>query len=93
MFPNEPLVRVRGTLMEAQFVESMLLNFMNFQSLIATKTARVVTPPAERPVHGVRPAAGPRAIDGALSASRAAYIGGRLVHLEYPGGRKCTASR
>ncbi len=75
VFPNEPLLRVRGILMEAQIVESMLLNFINFQSLIATKTARIVSIAGDRPVmeFGLRRAQG---IDGALSAARAAFIGG-----------------
>ena len=42
VFPGQPLIRVHGSLMETQLVESMLLNFINFQSLIATKTARIV---------------------------------------------------
>lgn len=73
--PNEPLVRVRGLLMEAQVVESLLLNFVNFQSLIATKTARIVSIAGNGPVmeFGLRRAQG---TDGALSASRAAFIGG-----------------
>ncbi len=75
VFPNEPLLRVRGILMEAQMVESMLLNFINFQSLIATKTARIVSIAGERPVmeFGLRRAQG---TDGALAAARAAFIGG-----------------
>jgi nicotinate phosphoribosyltransferase len=75
VFPNEPLVRVKGTLMEVQFVESMLLNYVNFQTLVATKTSRVVGAAGGMPVmeFGLRRAQG---VDGALSASRAAYIGG-----------------
>jgi nicotinate phosphoribosyltransferase len=75
VFPNEPLLRVRGNLMEAQLVESILLNFINFQSLIATKTARIVSIAGNRPVmeFGLRRAQG---TDGALSAARAAFIGG-----------------
>jgi len=42
VFPQEPLVRVTGPILEAQFVETALLNMINFQSLIATKAARVV---------------------------------------------------
>ncbi|MBN2159092.1 MAG: nicotinate phosphoribosyltransferase [Spirochaetes bacterium] len=75
VFPNEPLVRVHGSLMEAQLVESMLLNFINFQSIIATKTARIAAVAGDRPVmeFGLRRAQG---VDGALSAARAAFIGG-----------------
>ena len=75
VFPNEPLMRVSGNLMETQFVESIVLNFVNFQTLIATKTARIVDIACDKPVleFGLRRAQG---VDGAISATRAAYIGG-----------------
>lgn len=75
VFPHEPLVRVRGPILEAQIVETALLNLINFQTLIATKAARVVLAAGGDPVldFGLRRAQG---IDGALAASRAAYIGG-----------------
>ena len=75
VFPQEPLVRVRGSILEAQLVETALLNLLNFQSLIATKAARVCYAAQGDPVieFGLRRAQG---IDGALTASRAAYIGG-----------------
>lgn len=75
VFPHEPLVRVRGPLIEAQLVESALLNFINFQTLIATKAARVCQAARGRPVleFGLRRAQG---IDGALTVARAAYAGG-----------------
>ncbi len=75
VFPNEPLLRVRGNLMEAQMIESVVLNCVNFQSLIATKTARIVSVAGEKPVmeFGLRRAQG---TDGALAAARAAFIGG-----------------
>ena len=75
VFPHEPLVRVRGPIVQAQLVESALLNVINFQSLIATKAARVVYAAKGDAVidFGLRRAQG---IDGASSASRAAYIGG-----------------
>lgn len=75
VFPNEPIVRVHGNLIEAQIIEGLLLNVINYQSLIATKTARVYLATQQSRVveFGMRRAHG---IDGALSASRAAYIGG-----------------
>lgn len=75
VFPHEPVVQVQGTLMEAQFLETALLNFLNYQTLIATKAARVCQAAEGQPVleFGLRRAHGP---DGGLSGSRAAYIGG-----------------
>lgn len=75
VFPHEPLIRVTAPLPEAQLIETTLLNLMNFQTLIATKGARVRWAAQGDPVvdFGLRRAHGP---DGALMASRAAYIGG-----------------
>jgi len=75
VFPQEPIVRVTAPPPEAQFIETALLNFLNYQTLIATKAARVRIVAGEDPVieFGVRRAQGP---DGGLSASRAAFIGG-----------------
>ena len=75
VFPHEPLIRVHATLMEAQLIESVLLNIVNFQTLIATKTARIYLAANHGRVaeFGLRRAQG---VDGAVSASRAAFIGG-----------------
>jgi nicotinate phosphoribosyltransferase len=75
VFPNEPLVRVRGPFLQAQLVETTLLNLINFQTLIATKAARVVHAAEGDEVieFGLRRAQGP---DGGVGASRAAWIGG-----------------
>lgn len=75
VFPQEPLVRVRGPILQAQIVETALLNFLNFQSLIATKAARICLATGGEPVFefGLRRAQG---VNGGLTASRAAYVGG-----------------
>ena len=75
VFPQEPLVRVRGPLLTCQLLETPLLTIINFQTLIATKAARVCLAALGEPVleFGLRRAQG---MDGGLSASRAAYVGG-----------------
>lgn len=75
VFPNEPLLRVHASLIEAALIEGLVLNTVNFQSLVATKAARVCLASKGGTVmeFGMRRAQG---FDGAMSASRAAYIGG-----------------
>ncbi|MDX1649954.1 MAG: nicotinate phosphoribosyltransferase [Myxococcota bacterium] len=75
VFPNEPMVRVRGPLMQAQFLETTLLTLMNFETLIATKASRVVRAAGGDAVleFGLRRAQGP---DGGVSEARAALVGG-----------------
>ena len=77
IFPNEPIIRVTAPLPEAQFIESALLNIVNFQTLIATKSARVCIAAEGDPVveFGLRRAHGP---DAALGAARASFIGGAI---------------
>jgi nicotinate phosphoribosyltransferase len=78
LFPGEPLVRVHTSLIEAQLIEGILLNTLNFQTLIATKAARMTEASGRGTImeFGLRRAQGE---DGALSASRAAFIGGCKV--------------
>lgn len=75
IFPQEPIVRIHANLIEAQILEGVILNQINFQSLIATKTARIWLASKKAPImeFGLRRAQG---YDGAMSATRAAYIGG-----------------
>lgn len=75
IFPGEPIVKVKGPVIQAQFVETMVLLTINHQSLIATKANRVVRAAQGRAVmeFGSRRAQG---FDGAIYGARAAYIGG-----------------
>ncbi|MBQ6907305.1 MAG: nicotinate phosphoribosyltransferase, partial [Clostridia bacterium] len=75
IFPQEPIVTVRGPIVQAQFLETMILLTINHQSLIATKANRIVRAAAGRPVmeFGSRRAQG---ADAAILGARAAYIGG-----------------
>lgn len=75
VFPYEPLARVRGPVLQCQLLETALLNILNFETLIATKAARVCMAAQWEPVleFGLRRAQG---IDGGVTASRAAYVGG-----------------
>ncbi|WP_438448045.1 nicotinate phosphoribosyltransferase [Gorillibacterium sp. sgz5001074] len=75
VFPNEPLVRVEARVMEAQLIETALLNFINYQTLIATKAARVkqVAPDDVLLEFGTRRA---QEADAAVWGARAAYVAG-----------------
>ncbi len=75
IFAPEPLLRVQGPLLQCQLLETALLNILNFQTLIATKAARIVSSANGAPVleFGLRRAQG---VDGGVSASRASFIGG-----------------
>jgi nicotinate phosphoribosyltransferase len=87
VFAHEPLVRVRGPILQAQLVETALLCIINFQTLVATKSARLCQAAEGQPVieFGLRRAQG---FDGALAASRAAYIGGCTATSNVYAGRK-----
>ena len=84
VFPYEPLITVRAPLIEAQLLETMLLLTVNHQSLIATKTRRIVNQAQGKPVmeFGARRAHGP---DAAILGARAAIIGGAV-------GTSCSVS-
>lgn len=86
VFPHEPLVRVRGPLLEAQIVETALLNLINFQTLVATKAARLALAAHGEPIvdFGLRRAQGP---DGGISAARAAFVGGVVATSNVLAGR------
>ncbi len=75
IFPQEPIVTVRGPMIQAQFIETMILLTVNHQSLIATKSNRIVRAAEGRAVFefGSRRAQG---VDGAIYGARASYIGG-----------------
>jgi len=75
VFANQPLIQLEGPLIQCQILETALLNIVNFQTLIATKASRVCTAAAGDFVmeFGLRRAQG---VDGALAASKAAFVGG-----------------
>lgn len=86
-FAQQPLVRLKGPILQCQLLETALLNIINFQTLIATKAARINQATGGEPVleFGLRRAQG---IDGGLSASRAAYIGGCAATSNVLAGKK-----
>ncbi len=84
--PLEPIIRVTAPIIEAQLIETFLLNKMNFSTLIATKASRVVHAAKGRPIaeFGLRRAQG----DGHLEATRATYIGGCASTSNVMAGKK-----
>ena len=85
-FPLEPIIRVTAPIIEAQLIETFLLNKMNFSTLIATKASRVVHAAKGRVIaeFGLRRAQG----DGHLEATRATYIGGCASTSNVMAGKK-----
>lgn len=75
VFPSEPLITVKAPLIEAQLIETFILLIINHQSLIATKSSRIVSSAQGRPVmeFGARRA---HSVDAAVLGARAAIIGG-----------------
>ncbi len=86
IFPSEPIIRVEAPIIEALLLEGLILNTINFQSLIATKTARIWLASGKSSImeFGLRRAQG---ADGAMSATRAAIIGGAAGTSNTLGGK------
>ncbi len=87
VFPNEPIVKVKGSAIQAQLIETLLLNTINHQTLIATKANRVARAASGRKVveMGARRAQGK---DAAIDGARAAYIGGVNATTLYSANKK-----
>lgn len=87
VFPNEPIVKVQGPAIQAQLIETLLLNTINYQTLVATKANRVCRAASGRRIieMGARRAHG---FDAAIDGARAAYIGGVSATSLYPAFRK-----
>ncbi len=87
VFPNEPIVKVQGPALQAQLIETLLLNTINHQTLIATKANRVVRAASGRRVveSGARRAHG---FDAAIDGARAAFVGGVSATTLYPASKK-----
>ncbi len=87
VFPNEPIVKVQGPALQAQLIETLLLNTINHQTLIATKANRIVRAASGRKVFesGARRAHGSAA---AIDGARASYVGGVNATTFYPASKK-----
>lgn len=87
VFPNEPIVKVQGPAIQAQLIETLLLNTINHETLIATKANRVVRAASGRKVFesGARRAHG---FDAAIDGARAAFVGGVNATTLYPASKK-----
>ena len=87
IFPGEPILRVQAPIIEALLLEGLILNTINFQSLIATKTARIWLASGKSSImeFGLRRAQGQ---DGAMSATRASIIGGAAGTSNTLGGKR-----
>ncbi len=87
VFPNEPIVKVSGPVIQAQLIETLILNIINHQTLVATKANRIVRAASGKKVieMGSRRAHG---VDSAIFGSRAAYIGGISATTLYPASVK-----
>ena len=87
VFPNEPIVKVQGPALQAQLIETLLLNTINHQTLIATKANRVVRAASGRKVFesGARRAHG---FDAAVDGARAAFVGGVNATTLYPASQR-----
>lgn len=87
IFPGEPIIKVKGPVLQAQLIETLILNTVNFQSLIATKANRIVRAAAGKAVYetGARRAHG---YDAALYGARAAYIAGTEASGLYAAGMR-----
>lgn len=87
VFPNEPIVKIQGPAVQAQLIETLLLNTVNHQTLIATKANRVVRAAQGRKVFesGARRAHG---FDAAVDGARASFVGGVNATTLYPASKK-----
>ncbi|HWN70171.1 MAG TPA: nicotinate phosphoribosyltransferase [Haliangium sp.] len=86
-FAHEPLLRIAGPVLQCQILETPLLTLLNFPTLVATKAARICHAARGEPVleFGARRAQGP---DGAVTASRAAYVGGAAATSNVLAGKR-----